>query len=158
MNYSSVLQRPRLDVIFLVLFLFSLLALSVCKSPTGTDPPPSNIFYNITTVTIDIFKGSEASGVVILNGERKDSGGTFRIENGNIESISVEVPGFIPDYIFCQSEAGETLLTRDASGLNCPALTTDITLYLKLIPSDFNVTMLAKCLGGGTKTMATRTF
>ncbi len=83
-----------------------------------------------------------------MNGERKDSGGTFRVENGRIDSIFVEVPGFNPDYIFCQNETGETILKRDASGLNSSALTMDITLYLKLIPSDFNVAVLAKCLGG----------
>jgi hypothetical protein len=120
-----------------------------CKSsPTEPETPPSNKFYDITVVTVNIFDDSEAGGAVILNGERKDSGGTFKIENGKIDSIFVEVPGFNPDYIFCRSEAGETILTRDASGLNCPALTTDITLYFKLIPSDFNVRLLAKCLGG----------
>jgi hypothetical protein len=126
-----------------------ILALVSCKSsPTEPEQPPVNKFYDVTTVSIDIFDDSQAGGAIILNGERKDSGGTFRVENGRIDSIFVEVPGFNPDYIFCQNETGETLLTRDASGLNCPALTTDITLYLKLIPSDFNVTMLAKCLGG----------
>jgi len=124
-------------------------ALISCKSsPTEPDPPPSSKNYNVATITVDIFSGSEAGGTVILNGERKESGSTFSVKNGRIDSIFVEVPGYNPEYIYCQSETGETLLTRDASGLNCPALTTDITLYLKLIPSDFNIALLAKCIGG----------
>ena len=126
-----------------------LLLIASCKSsPTEPDPPPSSKNYNVATITVDIFSGSEAGGTVILNGERKESGSTFSVKNGRIDSIFVEVPGYNPDYIYCQIETGETLLTRDASGLNCPTLNTDITLYLKLIPSDFNVALLAKCIGG----------
>ena len=126
-----------------------LLMLASCKSsPTEPAPPPSSKYYNITAITVNIFSNSEAGGTVILNGEQKESGSAFSVKNGNIDSIFIEVPGFNPDYIFCQSETGETILTKDTSGLNCPSLTTDITLYLKLIPSDFNVRRLANCIGG----------
>ena len=151
MNKSWLKESQNVITCILGLCVISglFLALVSCKSsPTEPAAPPSSKNYNVATITVDIFSGSEAGGAVILNGERKDSGGTFNVENGSIDSLFVEVPGFNPDYIFCQSDTGETLLTRDASGLNCPALTTDTTLYLKLIPSDFNIALLAKCIGG----------
>lgn len=147
-NFPIVKFRARAVLLPCLILCLHMVFFACKSSPTEPETPPSNKFYDITVVTVNIFDDSEAGGAVILNGERKDSGGTFKIENGKIDSIFVEVPGFNPDYLLCQSEAGETILTRDATGLNCPALTTDITLYLKLIPSDFNVRLLAKCIGG----------
>lgn len=149
---KSWLRVPQ-NVITAILGLYVVsclfLALISCKSsPTEPETPPSSMFYDITGVTVNIFDDSEAGGAVILNGERKDSGGTFKIENGNINSLFVEVPGFNPNYIFCQSETGETVATKDRNGLNSTAVTEDITLYMKLIPSDFDTTLLEKCIGG----------
>jgi hypothetical protein len=141
----SSLIRPLLGFSFAACLIF---APASCK-PTPAEPePPVSKYYSITTVTVNIFDNSPAGGAVILNGERKDSGGTFEVENGNIDSLSVDVPAFNPNYILCQSEAGETILTKDGRGLSSFTANADITLHIKLIPSDFNTTLLARCIGG----------
>jgi hypothetical protein len=132
-------------------FVFSCLVLFLasCKiSLTEPETPPAGKSTYLTAVTVDIFDNSPAGGTVSLNGVQKDSGGTFEINNGNITSISVDVPGFNPNYIFCQSETGETVATKDINGLNSTVVSADVTLYLKLIPSDYNTALLADCIGG----------
>ena len=131
-----------------VLFIIIILFVSCQSSPTEPDPSPRSQFYLITAVTVNIFDDSPAGGTIELNGEQKNSGGAFQVENGNINSLSVEAAGFYPDYIVCQTGSGVNMLTRDKSGLHASALTSDITLYLKLIPSDFDAGLLSRCVGG----------
>jgi len=148
-SISRFMAHVIVSILGSCVFSCLVLILPACKiSTTAPETPPIDKTYHITAVTVDIFDNSPAGGSVTLNGVQKDSGGTFEVENGNIDSISVEVPGFNPNYIFCQSETGETVLTKSKSGLNSSAVAADITLYVKLIPSDFNTSLLSNCIGG----------
>ena len=106
------------------------------------------VYYNVRVILQDIFTLAELEGSITINGQSERSGASFRIENGKIESIDAQAEGYNPAYIVARNTAKEVIITRDREGYYPQKdIQQDITLYVQLIPLDFDTVLFAKSIG-----------
>jgi len=133
-----------------IVVCFAALLISCNNNPTNPDPwdGPESVSVNITVITQDIFTDADIGGEVVINGQKKASGSIFSVQNGRLNSVYVEVPNYYGAYIVGRDATGEVVFTRDADGFS--PVSALGTVYVKLIPKDFDTVLLAKTFGDGS--------
>jgi hypothetical protein len=142
-----------------VFLLIGVLSLFFCRrDPTAPAPPDEapDSGKDLLFINTSIFSSTGIGGEVMVNGVKKPSGSLFTFEPGEfIETLSAEAAGFRSDYIVGTDGFKRTVyLTKDAGGLHVDTITRNTTIYLFLIPSEFDIGMLARSVGEVAGTVA----
>jgi hypothetical protein len=116
-----------------------------CKTADINNHDPQA--YYLTVHLQDVFTNSGLGGRVVVNGTDGQSGYDFKINGNKVNTIEVEVDGYKRTYVLGEV-GGDIVFFRDKNGPSSPySMSSNRTMYAKLVPNDFDTVTLAKSIG-----------